>query len=420
MGNAEKALRYYRECYERNDASLGLGLKIVQMELVQKQFASAETLAVALQNRHGEKAGLYDLRGVLAMAQGDTAAALDFFGKAIAVDSLFEDALRNAAQVYLQRNNYGKAVQYYKTLYRNSEVYKTEYGRTLAMLYYYNRRFADAVDLIMALLESSVDDAELHLYLGLIFAAQEKKEQAGIEIEKAIALREDYAEAWRELFNLSIREKNYDRAFETAERYRARSPQNSAAWRLAGYALSLKKEYPGALSYFAKAVTLDSMDAGAWFELGSCSERSGDISHAADAFRRVLRLHPGDPAASNYLGYMWAEKGIKLDSAKVLVESALSRDPDNGAFLDSYAWIFYQQGNIEMSYQYIMEAVARIHNDPVVFEHLGDILHKRNTIEDAMKAYVKSLEYNPDNAEQVRQKIIRLEALRPIHHNGGK
>jgi Tfp pilus assembly protein PilF len=108
---------------------------------------------------------------------------------------------------------------------------------------------------------------------------------------------------------------------------------------------------------------------------------------------------------------MWAEKGMKLDSAKALLESALSRDPDNGAFLDSYGWIFFQLGAMEKAYEYILKAVVRIHNDAVVFEHMGDILSRRNDREGALKAYKRSLEYNPDNGDIVREKIIDLENI---------
>jgi tetratricopeptide (TPR) repeat protein len=411
IGNAAGALRYYKEVYRNNDSSFMLAQKILRMQIEQKQFAGAESLAVAFQVRHGEKAELFDLRGALAIMQGDTAAALDYFGRALAVDSLYENALRNAARVYLQKNDYGKAIEYYETLYRAAGMNNSEYGRTLAMLYYYSKRYADAENLMVAQAENFIDDPEFHLHLGQVFVAQEKNGQARIEIEKSIALREDYAEAWRELINLSLRERNYDQAFANAERYCARSPLDCAALRLAGYALSLKKHYAGALPYFIKAVHIDSMDAGGWFELGSCNERNGLINAAAACFRRVLQLRPDDPTASNYLGYMWAEKGVELDSAEVLLESALTKDPANGAFLDSYAWVLYQQGNLDKAYRFITEAVVRINNDPVVFEHLGDILHKRNDIAGAVRAYCKSLEYGPDKPDQVRIKIINGDFL---------
>lgn len=411
IGNAEKALQNYRAYYRCNNSSFDLGLKIVRMMLAQKQIESADSLLVTLKNHYGEKVELYDLHGILAMIHGDTAAALELFDKAVAIDSFYEDAVSNAAQICVQKNDYVRAITYFETLYRNWGLYKAEYGRTLAILYYYDKRFADAETLMAKLLEGSNEDPEIHFYLGLVFAAMGNNDQARIEIEKSITLKDDYAEAWQELFYLAIHEQDYGLAFKTAERFRIRSPQSGAAWRLSGYSLSLKKDYDHALFYLLKAIALDSTDTGAWFELGSCYERNKDIPHAADAFKKVLRLNPGDAAASNYLGYMWAEKGMKLDSAKALLESALSRDPDNGAFLDSYGWIYFQLGAMEKAYEYILKAVVRIHNDAVVFEHLGDILSRRNDREGALKAYKSSLEYNTDNGDIVREKIIDLEMV---------
>ncbi|MBN1130229.1 MAG: tetratricopeptide repeat protein [Chitinispirillaceae bacterium] len=418
-GNAEKALRNYCECYRLNDNIPGLAQKIMRMQCAQKQFAAAESLAVALQKKNGESAELHDFQGVVAMERGDTAAALDRFGRALAVDSMHEGALRNAALIYMKQTDYGKAAKHYETLYRRPGPYKVEYGRTLAMLYYYGRRYADAEGVMLELAENFVGDAEFHMYLGLVFAAGRKTAQARIEMEKAVVLREDYAEAWRELINLLLREKKYGQALETAGRWLKRAPEDGAALRLAGYAMSLQKKYSDALSYFKKAVAIDSMDAGGWFELGSCYERNGDIARAAGAFRRVLRLRPDDPSASNYLGYMWADKGLHLDSAKTLLESALSKDPFNGAFLDSYAWIFYKKGDADESYRFIIEAVRRIRDDPVVFEHVGDILLKRNDFAGAAKAYRWSLDHNHERPDVIRKKIIDCEALLRNSRRGG-
>jgi tetratricopeptide (TPR) repeat protein len=417
MENYRKALQYYRAYYRSNAASLELGMKIVRMEMVQKEFAAADSLVAALQEHDGEKAELCDLRGICAMVRKDTAVALDLFNKAIGLDSLYEGALRNAAQVYLQKNDYAGALGYYEKLYRNSVRYKGVFGRTLAMLYYYTKQSDKAAALITALLEELPEDAELHFYLGLSLVAQGKDELARIEFEKAIVLRGDYAEAWRELIYSWVREKNYDRASEVAGRFGTAEPGNSAAWRLTGYVLCLKKEFDHARGSFEKSIALDSTDAGTWFELGSCLERQGDIPRAAEVFRRVLRLNPGDPSALNYLGYMWAEKGIFLDSAKLLLETALSKDPDNGAFLDSYAWVFFQMGNTEKAYEYIEKAVSRIHNDPVVFEHRGDILLKRNDPRGALRAYYLSIEYNPDDAARLRRKIVAIEPCSPSSSN---
>ena len=412
MGEANKALPFYLAFYRVNDASLELGLKIMRMQLALKQYQAADSLLVDLEAKHGETAAVHSMRGLIAVSRGDTAAALGFFNKAIALDSLNEDGLRSAAQICLQKNDYGKAISYYEILSRNSQLYKDAYSRTLAILYYYNKQFVPAEQLMQKLLGDSYNDDELHFYLGLVYAALEKYDVARLELEKAIALKGDFEDAWRELCYVLLRERNYEGALATAERYCGALPKSAAAWRLKGNVQNQKKEFAEAQTSFSKAVALDSLNPAAWFELGSCFERSKDIPRAAAAFKKVLTLRPSDPAASNYLGFMWAEKGIKLDSAKTLLESALKSEPDNGAYLDSYAWIFYQMGDLEKAYAFMEKAIARIHDDPVVFEHLGDILSKRNDPAAAATAYRKSLELNGDGESQpLREKIINLEPL---------
>jgi tetratricopeptide (TPR) repeat protein len=412
MGDAPKALRYYRMFYQKSDASLDAGLKILRMELALKEFQAADSFLVFLETRHGENSNLAAMRGVIAQSRGDTAAALGLFNKAVVLDSSNEDGLRSAAQIYLQKNEYDKAIANYEKLSRNSQLYKDVYSRTLAILYYYNKQFTQAERLIQTLLGNSYNDDELHFYLGLVYGALQKNDLERIELEKSISLRKDFEDAWRELCYMSIREKNFDGALAAAERYTAVFPKSASAWRLKGTVQSQKKEYRAAQTSYSTAVALDSSNITAWFELGSCYERGKNIAGAAAAFKKVLKLRPSDPAASNYLGYMWAEKGMKLDSARILLESALKAEPDNGAFLDSYAWIFYQMGEFEKAGMYMQKAVARIHNDPVVFEHLGDILYKSNDIRGAVIAYKRCLELSGNgDGDSVRRKIISIEPL---------
>ena len=187
--------------------------------------------------------------------------------------------------------------------------------------------------------------------------------------------------------------------------------------------LNLQKEYGSAIEAFKYSIARDSSNAYAWFELGSALERTKQYESAADAFRRVLKLRPEDPAASNYLGYMWADLGINLDSAKLLIESALKHEPENGAFLDSYAWVYFRNGEIDSAYYYLQKAMKVINDDPVLFSHLGDVLVKKENLTEAVEAYRESERLyrkssDPDSSEleEVRRKISDLLIL--IQRNG--
>ena len=61
-------------------------------------------------------------------------------------------------------------------------------------------------------------------------------------------------------------------------------------------------------------------------------------------FDRSSRIDPKHAESYNFIGYMYAEKGVNLPEAIELIQKALALEPDNGYFIDSLGWAYYQQG----------------------------------------------------------------------------
>lgn len=404
-GASEKAIATYLAFLRLRPEAVSIGIKAGGLMLKNDNPSGAESLYVALKENNPDDPDLLTALGVLRKVQGDTAQASSLFNDAIRIDSTHEEAIRNAAQVEINREAYEKAAEYYQMLYSKKEGYRSMYGKTLAMLYYYNEDYRKAQELLHSLLEKKVHDDELHFYLGLVANAQGDSALATIEFEKTIALNPENTDAWRHLIFNYLRANQDDQALKVVQRFVGAQQESAVAWRILGSVHSSRKEYKKAENALLRAVELDSTDSQAWFDLGSAFERQGDIQKASDAFRRVLELRPKDPAASNYLGYMWAEAGMQLDSALALLENALAQDSANGAYLDSYAWIFYKMGQMDSAQVYIERAIEVLDNDPVVFEHLGDILVAQNETGPAIEAYEKSLELGIDDPERIRKKI---------------
>ncbi|MBN1601472.1 MAG: tetratricopeptide repeat protein [Chitinispirillaceae bacterium] len=410
MGNIPRALENYTIFYNKNPGTLQMGFKIGKLLLGTKRYAEAESLFLQMKKADGDSPDIFTNLGITRLFSGDTAGGLLYFDSALTIDTVFEEALRTRAQIFINRNSFNEAVSCYEKLYQNSSFGEV-YGRTLGLLYYYSKQYDKAEALLNVLLTKAIDDYELHYYLGLVYASLGKNDGARIEFEKSISLRNEYDDAWKELCYLAIRENNLDEAVKVARRYTVIYGNSPAAWRLQGYVYSLKKEYSGAIDALKHALKLDSSNVQVWFEFGSALERSGKVDAAADAFHEVLKHSPGNAAASNYLGYMWAEKGMHLDSSASLLKTALEQDNNNGAYLDSYAWVFYQKGNIDSAEFYIRKAVARIDDDPVIFSHLGDILFKKGDFAGALKAYKNAVELKCENQDAIRLKIIEIERL---------
>jgi tetratricopeptide (TPR) repeat protein len=410
LGNIPRALANYRGFLAKDPSSVNLTLKVGALYVRIKKYDIAESLYVSAEKSDGQNPRLFNGIGEIKLARGDTALALDFFRKAVMADSTFLDGLRNIAQVHIRNGSYADAIPYYERLYANDSVGGI-FGKTLAMLYYYGKKAEKAKALLQKLLSEDINDPELHFYLGLVYGSQDSFDLAGIEFGKTLAIRSSFSDAWLQLCYLDLKQKEYDRALSTAKRFTESTPAYGGAWRTMGYVYNVRKEYAAAIPFFNKALGFDSLDAFAWFELGSALERTKDINAASVAFLRVLAIKPDDDAASNYLGYMWAEQGMKLDSARVLVETALAHDSSNGAYLDSYAWVFFKLGMIDSAQVYMQKAMQQIKDDAVVYSHYGDILLKKGREREALAAYKKSFELDAKSEEggNVREKIKALE-----------
>src|ERR1051325_707405 len=104
------------------------------------------------------------------------------------------------------------------------------------------------------------------------------------------------------------------------------------------------KQFDDALQSTAKADQLsDSSDEKSYihFLYGSIWEREHQFDKAEQEFRKALELNPDSAMTLNYLGYMFADQGVRLDEAVKLIQRALEMEPNSGAYLDSLGWSYY-------------------------------------------------------------------------------
>lgn len=147
---------------------------------------------------------------------------------------------------------------------------------------------------------------------------------------------------------------------------------------------------------------------------GTVAERQKLYDQAEIEFRKGLQLSPDFAPIQNYLGYMLAERGQKLDEAVAMLKKAVSFDPQNGAYLDSLAWAYYKQGQYAVAEDYERKAALRMSNDPTVLDHLGEIDAKSGKLSLAIDEWQRSLaqyatslppEADPADVAKVQHKL---------------
>lgn len=124
--------------------------------------------------------------------------------------------------------------------------------------------------------------------------------------------------------------------------------------------------------------------------------------------KRVLELNPNELDALNALGYYYAEQGIELDEAEILLKRALKLAPDSYYILDSIGWLSYQKKAYAEAEAYLRKALARRLDEEVVM-HLVATLWKQNKTDQAMQLWTKYKEHFA-NDSRYQSLIKRLQA----------
>jgi len=93
----------------------------------------------------------------------------------------------------------------------------------------------------------------------------------------------------------------------------------------------------------------------------------------------------------NYLGYMFAERNIRLDEAEKLISKALDLEPGNGAFEDSLGWVYYRLNKLDEAADELRMAIDKVGKDPTVHDHLGDVYFKQGKVREAIQQWEASM-----------------------------
>ena len=99
---------------------------------------------------------------------------------------------------------------------------------------------------------------------------------------------------------------------------------------------------PQAAKLLQDAQTKFPDDAGIALELGAMLDKQKKYRESEAVLRQLIAKEPNNAIALNYLGYMLAERGERLNESVDFLKRALAIDPDNGSYLDSIGWAYLQ------------------------------------------------------------------------------
>jgi tetratricopeptide (TPR) repeat protein len=155
------------------------------------------------------------------------------------------------------------------------------------------------------------------------------------------------------------------------------------------------KRWPEADEALDKALQLSATDADkeyVGFLRGARYEGEKKYAAAEEIFRKLLAKDPQNAAVLNFLGYLLAEHGEKLDEALVMTKKAVGMEPANGAFLDSLGWVYYKLGQYQAAEANLIKASERQSRDPLMQVHLGRVYEKTGRLKLAAGCWERAIQ----------------------------
>lgn len=143
------------------------------------------------------------------------------------------------------------------------------------------------------------------------------------------------------------------------------------------------------------------------FLLGAVLERQKRHDAAETVFREALGVKPDSAPVLNYLGYMNADRGVRLEEALGFIQRAVALDPDNGAYLDSLGWALYRLDRLDQAERHLRAAVGKGSPNAVVLDHLGDVLQRRGNVREALSFWERALKGEDEDGELDRARVER-------------
>jgi predicted TPR repeat methyltransferase len=149
-----------------------------------------------------------------------------------------------------------------------------------------------------------------------------------------------------------------------------------------------------AISVLQKAVELDSLNANAFFNLGTVLGQQGQYEQAATAFRKGLVQEPRSVKARNNLGLALAKLG-KLDEAIKSLEKATELDSHYADAWFNLGDAYYCRGHLQRAVDALQRCIRLIPDFVEAHFNLSIAQHDMKLHPEAIKSLQRTIELDP-------------------------
>jgi tetratricopeptide (TPR) repeat protein len=273
-------------------------------------------------------------------------------------------------------------------------------------------KFVETESLFKLLVDRYPLEEQVHGYYAVFLQYQKRNAEAISELETMVNINPKNEQTWMQLIQFSMADKNYNETLKMTNRAIANAPKFPAFYFYKGIALFQLADYKATLQTYKTGLPYiaqeqASLKSDFYSQIADCYYKLSQKDSAFVNYELALAVNPKNiMVMNNYAYYLSLEKS-ELKKAERMSAKTVELEPKNSTYLDTYAWILYQEGSFTLAKFYIERAVDNLSKEEengVVLEHYGDILWMTNEDQKALEFWKKA--YDAGNkTDELKQKI---------------
>jgi tetratricopeptide (TPR) repeat protein len=262
---------------------------------------------------------------------------------------------------------------------------------------------AKVFELARILVSVHAGDPKAHSIYGDFLVQDKKNEAAREEYLKVITLDSSKFVVWQEVLRLDLILEKYDHLVVYSRRAIELFPDQPVPYMFAGIGSYQLKNYEDAVKTFTRGLNLvgdnDALLSEFYMYLGDSYHSLKDTAESDKAYEKSISLRGDNAYVLNNYAYYLSLRNHDLEKAESMSKKAVSLEPNNSSFLDTYGWVLYKLQRYDEASIWVGKALDdKAGVSPEVMEHYGDILYKLGDTSQAIEYWQKAKAKGPGSA----------------------
>ena len=273
----------------------------------------------------------------------------------------------------------------------------------------YNELKDQAFALSKILIATHPKDPKVYSIYGDLLNQDNKPAEARETFLKVLTLDSSKYVVWEQVLRLDLKLEDYGHLVTYGKRAIELFPEQPLPFLFTGLGYLQLKKHEDALKLFGSGEKLvvddNELQANFCMYQGDAYHALKNEKEAFKYYEKSIQLKDDNAYVLNNYAYYLSLLGTDLGKAEKMAKKAVTLEPLNASFQDTYGWVLFKVEKYGEAGEWILKAIQNKEEPSAeVLEHYGDVLYKLGKESQALEYWIKAKQKGP-GSELLDKKI---------------